>query len=275
MTQYLHQKHDPPELARTIDQLSFWASRFGALLFDNLDLRPNLNILDIGCATGFPLFEIAQVHGPSCRVTGIDLWQEALTRAAAKQRLIPQENVSLVQADAAHLPFANAAFDLIVSNLGVNNFDDAPAVMSECYRVANPGARVVLTTNLTGHMSRFYDIYRQTLTELGLSTRLPLLQAQEEHRGTLDSVRSLLQNASFQVTKVVGSSFDLRFLDSAAFFNHYLVRIGFLDGWRSVLQPEEEGQVFQALEKALDTLAAKEGELRMTIPMLYIEAKKD
>ena len=34
--------------------------------------------------TGFPLFELANVLGPSCRVWGADIWVPSLRRARAK-----------------------------------------------------------------------------------------------------------------------------------------------------------------------------------------------
>ncbi|HMZ78975.1 MAG TPA: hypothetical protein PLL06_04700, partial [Acidobacteriota bacterium] len=61
-----------PELASVFDELSFWSSRFGALLIDNLVIRKHQRILDIGCATGFPLFELAHIHGPTCTLVGVD-----------------------------------------------------------------------------------------------------------------------------------------------------------------------------------------------------------
>ncbi|HYR30141.1 MAG TPA: methyltransferase domain-containing protein, partial [Thermoanaerobaculia bacterium] len=69
------------------DETSFWASRFGALLFDNLELRPNVAGLDVGCATGFPLFELAHVHGPSSHFVGIDPWAAAIARAERKREV--------------------------------------------------------------------------------------------------------------------------------------------------------------------------------------------
>ena len=274
MTNYLQRKYDSAETAVVFDEVMFWSSRFGALLFDNLELRPNLDILDVACATGFPLFELAQRHGPMCRVIGIDHWKETLPRAQAKKRVYLQDNVSLVEGDVALMPFPAATFDLITSNLGINNFSDPGAAMAECFRVARPGARLVLTTHLMGHMREFYDVFRQTLIALGLQDRLSRLQANEAHRGTADSLRALLEDAGFQIAKVVESTFQMRYLDSAALFNHHLVKIGFLGGWRDVLEPNQEERVFKALEKALDAVASREGELRMTIPMLYIQAEK-
>ncbi len=64
---------DAPEVVSIFDELSFWSSRFGALLLDNIPIRKNTSILDLACGAGFPLFEIAHTFGDSCQVTGVDV----------------------------------------------------------------------------------------------------------------------------------------------------------------------------------------------------------
>src|SRR5262245_60387496 len=160
MPDYLQRSADyhDPAVASALDELSFWSSRFGALLIDNLPIQGNISILDVGCGAGFPLFELAHIVGGSCRLVGIDIWREALQRARSKLDVHVLPNVSLVEADAARMPFAAAAFDVIVSNLGINNWEDPQAVAAECFRVSKPGARIALTTNFKGHMREFYQV---------------------------------------------------------------------------------------------------------------------
>src|SRR5579885_1602822 len=169
MTDYFQPIPDSsdPEVVSAYDEVFFWSARFGVLLFKHLGLRRNSHILDLACGTGFPLFELAHLCGRSCQLTGVDVWKEALERARAKLKVYDLPNVQLVEADAAALPFADASFDLIVSNLGINNFADPQAALNECFRVARPGARIALTSNLQGHMREFYTLYRVVLTELG------------------------------------------------------------------------------------------------------------
>ena len=82
------------------DELSFWSSRFGALLFEHLELRPDVTGLDIACGTGFPLFELAHAHGPSSHFTGLDVWPEAIRRAQRKLAVYGLTNVALQEGDA-------------------------------------------------------------------------------------------------------------------------------------------------------------------------------
>lgn len=276
MTDYLQQRYDTadPDIASAVDQVFFWSSRFGALLLDHIELRPGLRVLDLACGTGFPLFELAQMLGGTSRVTGLDTWKSALERVKLKRRAYGASNISVVEGDGARMPFAASSFDLIVSNLGVNNFADPPSVLAECCRVAMPGARLALTTNVVGHMAEFYNAFRQTLAELGRPDYMERLAANERHRGTRESVCVLLEESGFRVTKAVEGTFTMRYLDGTALLNHFLTKIGFLEGWRSVIDPEDEAAVFTTLERRLNEFAVSEGELRMTIPMLYVEAQK-
>ncbi|HYI13291.1 MAG TPA: methyltransferase domain-containing protein, partial [Thermoanaerobaculia bacterium] len=179
---------DHPDFAEVYDELSFWGSRFGALLFENLDLRRNIRGLDVACGTGFPLFELAHAHGPSSHFTGIDLWGAAIERARRKLAVYGLTNVDLVEGDAVSMPFDDETFDLITSNLGINNFADPQAAIAECRRVAKPGARLAVTTNLTGHMAAFYDIFRDSVP----ADLVDAVNAQEAHRGTRETIEELL-----------------------------------------------------------------------------------
>src|SRR4051794_7227895 len=53
MTDFLqHQSDlDDPAFVATLDELSFWASRFGHLLFQHIPLGPDRRILDLACAS--------------------------------------------------------------------------------------------------------------------------------------------------------------------------------------------------------------------------------
>jgi arsenite methyltransferase len=276
MPDFLHVTYDlnDPEIASAVDQVSLWAARFGLFLLDHLELRPNLNILDVACGTGFPLFELAQMYGASCQVTGVDIWQQGLARARSKAHVYRCPTVQIQEADASQLPFANGTFDLIVSNLGVNNFSDPAAVLAECFRVAKPGARLVLTTNPMGHLSELYEVFRQILRELQKPASLARLQAHEAHRGTRESLSDKLQAAGFSVVKIREDRFHLRYLDGSAFFQHFLTQLGFLEDWRRVVDQEDEERGFTLLEDRLNQVAHAAGELRMSVPMLYLEGEK-
>jgi ubiquinone/menaquinone biosynthesis C-methylase UbiE len=276
MTDYLSHKYDlnDPAFASAFDELSFWSSRFGALLIDNIELGRDLTLLDLGCGNGFPSFELANRFGASCHVAAIDIWSEGLNRARLKQRFHKLANLSMIEADGARMPFPDSTFDLIVSNVGLNNFADPQCVLAECRRVLRIGGSLYLTTNIKGHFVQFYDVLRRILMETGQPDQIDRLNANEMHRGTRESISDLLTGAGFDIKRIIEKSFDMRFADGSAMLNHFLVKLGFLDGWRGVVGPVDERAVFRRVEELLNEEAAKIGELRMTVPMLFVEAKK-
>lgn len=288
MTDYLAHRIDPrdPGVVSTFDEVSLWGARFGLLLVEELALVRGIRILDLGCGSGFPLYELAHRHGPGTALVGIDISAAALARAAFKRARYDLPHVALVRGDGAALPLRAAQFDLIVANLGVNNFADARAVWRECARVARPGARLALTTNVKGHLREFYAIFRQVLSDRGLPGSLERLDRDEAHRGTRDALCAEIEAAGFGVTRVVEEEWSLCFLDGGAFFRHWLIRLGFLDSWRAVVGGSdanggneesggnEEQLVFAELEARLDRLAAARGQLRLTVPILYVEGKR-
>lgn len=251
-----------PDFVSAYDELPLWSAMFGLLLLDEVPLAGVRAALDVGCGTGFPLIELAERLGPAAHVDGVDVWTAGLARAAAKIALRQTPNVTLHEAGASSLPFPDATFDLIVSNLGINNFDDRVAALRECRRVARPGATLALTTNLQGHMRELYEVFASVLSSVGA------LNDHVAHRATIAGTRTLLEEAGFTVTRVVERTVRMRFASGTALLNHHFIKLGFLDAWKKVVPPGEEPRVFAELQRRLD----ERGELALTIPMAYLEA---
>jgi arsenite methyltransferase len=258
-----------PQVVGAYDELALWSAMFGLLLLEEVPLAKMMNVLDVGCGTGFPLIELAERLGAGASVHGIDPWSGGLKRAAEKVASRGTPNVTLHEGSASAMPFTDASFDLIVSNLGVNNFEDRAAAIRECRRVARTGAILALTTNLQGHMQELYDVFAEVLGH-DLEA-LDRLRTHVEHRATIAAVRDLLNDGGFTVTRVVERQSVMRFANGTALLNHYFIKLGFLDGWKKIV-PGNERDVFARLRHALDDRAARNGELRLTVPMAYVEA---
>ncbi len=276
MTEYLNFQIDfnNPATVTAYDELSLWSAMFGLMLLRYIPMRPNMRVLDVGCGTGFPLLELAQRLGPSCMVHGIDPWEAALNRARAKMEIYGVKNVQLMQGNAASMPYSNGDFDLIVSNLGINNFDNPDAVLAECHRVLKTSAKIALTTNLVGHMKEFYDVFEATLMEAADNKATDAFRNHVNHRATMEKLELMLTRNGFQVSQVHLETVVMRFVNGTALLNHYFIKLGFLDGWKGVLELEDQQRVFTLLEANLNELARRQGGLDLTIPMAYIDASR-
>ena len=276
MTDYLKPVMDwrDPAFMTVFDEVPLWSAMFGLPLLERVPLRRGMTVLDLACGAGFPLLDLAQRIGPTGRAWGLDGWLNGLGRAQHKLRSLRISGVTLAGGDGAAMPFEDGAFDLIISNLGINNFADAGAVLAECLRVLRPGGTLALTTNLRGHMAAFYDTYRHTLAEMGRADLLPALEAHIDHRTTTAEVRAQLEAEGWRVTDVFEDTLTMRYLDGTALLNHASIRIAFMEGGYEFLPEADRAAIFARLEANLNQVAAATGELALTVPLLYIAATR-
>jgi ubiquinone/menaquinone biosynthesis C-methylase UbiE len=266
---------DDVELVSIIDELPLWSAPFGLQLLDTIELKPNINTLDVGCGLGFPLIELAQRLGVSSKVYGIDPWKRALERAFVKIRKLEIQNAAAIMGVAEGLPFADQSFDLIVSNNGINNVEDIELTLAECNRVSKPGAQFALTLNLEDSMIEFYDVFKEVLIKNGLQDEVSKMKDQiYTKRKPLAETKAWLDEAGFVIKNIEQSSFQLRFTDGGTMFNHYLIKYWFLDGWKSILDRNDLAGIFEQLEERFNQLAKVKGEIRLTIPFVTIDCRR-
>lgn len=266
--------HYAPGFGELYDELPLWSAPFGLALLDRVPLPSPGTILDVGAGTGFLTIELAERCGSNTTVIAVDPWPSGMERLKRKIEQRGLTNIRLLEQDAARLDLPEGSVDLIVSNLGINNFEDPAAVLRACFRVSRPGAQLLLTTNPAGHMVEFYNVYRSVLIELGQEDRLSLLEEHIAHRGTLASISALLESERFQILEVIQSSFRLRFASGSALLRHYFIRLGFIQAWKSIAALDRVLDTFALLEHRLNELAITHGELALTVPVLCVLAIK-
>lgn len=107
-------------------------------------LHPGEDVLDIGCGAGLDTLLAAQMVGPSGSVTGIDMTPAMLAKARRSVAEMGLATVTIVEGSAEQLPFADASFDVVISNGVIDLIPDKDAVFSEIVRVLRAGGRIQL-----------------------------------------------------------------------------------------------------------------------------------
>ena len=266
---------DDRDTVSIIDELPLWSAPFGLKLLDTIKLRPNITALDIGFGLGFPLLEVAQRLGNSSKVYGIDPWKAAIERTQIKINILDLTNVELIEGVAENIPLPANSIDLIVSNNGINNVQDLQKVMNECRRVAKKSAQFVATVNLDETMIEFYTELEKVLVEEGLNENVIKLKNHIYHkRRPLDELKNLFERNGFKIEKVIQDSFKLRFLNASTMFDHYLIRLAFLDSWLDLVPADKVNKIFSQIENRLNLKAQENGEMVLTVPFVLIDAKK-
>jgi ubiquinone/menaquinone biosynthesis C-methylase UbiE len=261
-----------PGVVSVIDDLPLWSAPFGMKLLEVVRLRRNMRVLDVGPGTGFPIVELSQRLGDTCEVYAVDPWETALDRMRQKITMWGITNLHIIEGQAESLDFDDGTFDLIVSNNGTNNVEDEERLFSELGRVARPGAQMVLTVNLPGTMSEFYETFETELVARGRTAEIERLKEHLfEKRKPLSHMREMLGRAGFDVDESHEDSFTMRFVDGTTMLNHFVIRLGFLGSWVHLLDRRDVKPVFESIEA---TLNRRTEPLTLTIPWACLDCRR-
>jgi SAM-dependent methyltransferase len=143
-----------------------------AELLDQLGLRGDERILDLGCGRGAVLLLAAQ-RLTTGRAVGVDLWrsrdQSGNAADATRRNAVAEgvaDRVELHTADMTALPLEDDSFDLVVSSLAIHNIwgrAGRQKAIEEAVRVLRPGGRLMIADIwATRH-------YQARLVALGMS----------------------------------------------------------------------------------------------------------
>lgn len=177
----------PPDLA-PVDEFHIGGRQATIDFADQLEVRPGLHLLDIGCGLGGASRYFAHERG--CQVTGIDLTEEYVRVAESLARRVGLEDrVTYRQGSALDLPFAPETFDgAYMLHVGMN-IRDKRSLLAEVRRVLKPGG-----------IFGIYDVMREGEGDLSF----PVPWASSPDTSFVESAadyRRLLKDAGFSVEK--------------------------------------------------------------------------
>jgi len=131
---------------RHYDDVSFAISDALAHAAQRLAPKPGESILDVATGTGWTARNCAHA---GARLTGVD-FSSSLLDAARELSAHVDPPIRFELADAEALPFADAAFDGVISTFGVMFAADQKKAAAELARVCRPGGRLALATWVPG-----------------------------------------------------------------------------------------------------------------------------
>ncbi len=231
----------------------------GEELCEALDVRAGHRVLDVAAGNGNASLAAAR---RGCEVVATDYVPALLERArerAAAERL----DIEFREADAEALPFADGAFDAVVSTFGVMFTPDQERAAAELMRVCRPGGRIGLA-NWTpdGFIGQvFKTIGRHLPPPAGV--RSPALW------GSRDRIAELFEPQATSV-KTAQRQFVFRYRSTEHWLDIFKAWYGPMLKAFAALEPAPRA----ALRSDLLELAARfnrSGDATMVVPSEYLE----
>src|SRR5262249_18080901 len=152
--------------------------------------QPGRRVLDLCCGQGNVSAALTSL---GCDVVGVD-FSPAMLALARKQA----PSVTFIEADAQDLPFDDAAFEIVVSNLGICHVPDQPRALRQARRMLGPGGRFGMTVWCGPDLSPCFDAVYAAIKAYG-SPDVSLPQGPDFHQfSRRDVAEKLLSDAGFR-----------------------------------------------------------------------------
>ncbi len=107
-----------------------------------LNLQENVNMLDIGCGTGWALGQAAKINGDKGTFYGVDLSEKMIEKA--KENFKGRENFHFIKANAEEIPLEDKRFDIIICTNSFHHYLHPEKALKEMYRLLKPQGKVYI-----------------------------------------------------------------------------------------------------------------------------------
>lgn len=145
---------DKKHVGSLFDSIASTYDRFNHLLSLNIDkrwrrravrqLRPADHLLDVAVGTADLAIEVIRQNKAS-RVTGIDISTGMMDIGAQKiSQAGLSQSITLLEASALEMPFADSTFSAVTCAYGVRNFSNLDQGLAEMFRVMKPGGQLII-----------------------------------------------------------------------------------------------------------------------------------
>ena len=174
---------------------------------DLLQLRTDLvTVLDVGTGTAQIPIELAKRHS-QVHVTAIDMAEHMLRVGRNNvERAGLTARIELRACDAKRMPFADGAFDAVISNSIVHHIPEPIAVFREMSRVVKPGGLIFVRDLLRPADRPSLDFIVRTYAGDANAHQQKMFAESLHAALTLDEVRSLVTQVGFDATAVTQTS---------------------------------------------------------------------
>jgi ubiquinone/menaquinone biosynthesis C-methylase UbiE len=250
-----------------------YSALFGRILLDEVPSRARVQVLDVGCGSGYPALEVLKKIGEGGRVIAID--PDGTLIDVARRRALGDSGrrIFFKVESAEELSFSDDVFDIVIANLALEAFERPDLALGEIKRVLAPKGRLVLTHAMAGTFEEVLDMFREIALK---HENTALAQRVERIAGnypTPPMLEAIVANAGFEEVKVVVEEQRIPFPSPAEIFSDPMIAIVALPEWKWIAGTDEAGEETLAeASRSLETYFWR-GPISLTVQIGLCTAK--
>jgi SAM-dependent methyltransferase len=115
-------------------------SKYMQMLFDIIDLRKGIKILDVGCGCGIEIIEFANLGADCVGLEIVEAYAKAITAIGKKFSIEVRGDLG----DGCDLPYENESFDVVMSKNYFEHLKNFDLGMKEQIRVLKEGGQLIV-----------------------------------------------------------------------------------------------------------------------------------
>lgn len=134
------------------------------------NLKPGMNVLDLGCGTGDLAFGAYKKYPNACRITGLDFSESMLGVARARCQKLQagsRQDIKFILGKAESLPIERTPYDFVVSGFVLRSlYENIDSILNGVYRSLADGGQVSLldiTEPPNRWIKKLWQLYMNTL----------------------------------------------------------------------------------------------------------------
>jgi SAM-dependent methyltransferase len=226
-------------------------------LVEQVALQPGERVLDVACGTGVVARCTAQQVGPTGSVMGLDVNPGMVAVASTRT---PRTGVTITwrEGSAVAMPCADASFDVVLCQQGLQFFPDRPTALREMRRVLAPGGRLALSVWRSLPHNPYNVILSEAVArhvspEAGANMRAPC------SFGDREALRAVITGGGFHEVRIRLAVRLLRFQSVAEFIPGDFAARPLLAGAVAALDAATRAALLSEISEALQSYRDDEG----------------
>ena len=251
-----------------------YSGRFAQLIVDEIQPGTRATVLDVGCGSGTPAFDVLRRLSDGGRVIAVDP-DPALVDLARRRASVGEDGrrIFFKCESADELHFGDEVFDIVVGNLVLGSLD-AHAALSEMRRVLVPSGRLLLTQAMSGSFEEAFDVLREIAAKNDNAQIAERIETAASRYPTRSELARLAESTGFQDVRLRQESFRLSFRSPRELFVDPLMRLIGIPEWRWIAGFEPGGEkILDQMERTCETYFGG-GPLSLTVNAGLIAARR-